>query len=124
MQKDHLEIILEDIQDKFDLVLEGHAALDKKIDKKFDQLSEKIDINSFKIDALHQTVKQNSQKIDALDEKVERNSLKIDALDEKVEKNSQKIDVLDKKIDAVAADLKAHRQDTEAHPGILKIKKS
>ena len=96
MQKDHLEIILEDIQDKFDLVLEGHAALDKKIDKKFDQLSEKIDINSFKIDALHQTVERNSRKIDALDGK----------------------------IDAVAADLKAHRQDTEAHPGILKIKKS
>jgi outer membrane murein-binding lipoprotein Lpp len=110
VQKDHLEIILEDIQGKFDLVLEGHAALDKKIDKKFDQLSEKIDINSFKIDALHQTVKQNSRK--------------IDALDKKVEKNSRKIDVLDGKIDAVAADLKAHRQDTEAHPGILKIKKS
>jgi len=92
VQKDHLEIILEDIQGKFDLVLEGHAALDKKIDKKFDQLSEKIDINSFKLDALHQTVKQNSRKIDTLDEKVER--------------NSQKIDVLDGKIDAVATDLR------------------
>ena len=30
MQKDYLEIILEDISIKFDLVLEGHAALDKK----------------------------------------------------------------------------------------------
>ena len=32
MQKDHLEIILEDIREKFDLVLEGHAALGGKID--------------------------------------------------------------------------------------------
>ena len=32
MQKDHLEIILKDIREKFDLVLEGHAALGGKID--------------------------------------------------------------------------------------------
>jgi len=110
VQKDHLEILLEDIRDKFDLVLEGHAALDKKIDLRFDQLNEKIEINTVKIDALHQKVKENSQKIDVLDKKVEQNSRKIDALDKKVEQNSRKIDALDKKVDAVAADLKAHLQ--------------
>ncbi len=95
MQKEHLEILLEDIREKFDLVLEGHASLDKKIGIKFDQLNEKIEINSLKIDALHQMVKQNSKKIDTLGIK----------------------------IDGVTADLKAHRKDTEAHPGILKVNK-
>ena len=53
MQKDHLEILLEDINSKFELVLEGYSALDKKIDVKFDELSEKIDMNTFKIDVLN-----------------------------------------------------------------------
>jgi hypothetical protein len=33
-----------------------------------------------------------------------------------------KVDVLDKKIGAVAADLAAHRRDTEAHPSLYKVK--
>ena len=73
MQKDYLEVILEDINSKFDLVLEGHASLDKKIDAKFDELSEKIDLNSFKIDALN-------DKIDAVDERL---SKCIDAVEHK-----------------------------------------
>ncbi|MRR06784.1 MAG: hypothetical protein EG828_07550 [Deltaproteobacteria bacterium] len=80
MNKDHLEILLEDIRSKFDLVLEGHAALDKKIDIRFDELNEKIEHNSFKIDTLN------------------------------------------KKIDGVAADLTAHRKDTEAHGAVYRVK--
>ena len=56
-----------------------------------------IELCNFKIDTLN-------KKIDAVDEKL---SKKIDAVDEK----------LSKKIDAVAADLKAHRADSEAHHG-------
>jgi len=56
MQKEHFEVLLEDISGKFDLVLEGHAALDGKIERKFDELNEKIDNNSFKIDVLNQKI--------------------------------------------------------------------
>lgn len=91
MEKDHLEILLEDIRGKFDLVLEGHAALDRKIDIRFDQLDEKIEHNSFMIAALN-------KKIDAVDER------------------------LSEKIDAVAADVAAHRADTEAHHGVYRVK--
>ena len=104
MKKEHFEVLLEDISGKFDLVLEGHAALDRKFDYKFDELNEKIEINSFKIDALN-------QKIDAVDARL---SKKIDGVDEK----------LSKKIDGVAADLKAHRADTEAHHGVYRVKES
>lgn len=43
----------------------------------------------------------------------------LGALDKKVGENSRKIDMLDRKIDGVVEDLKAHRKDTEAHPGML-----
>jgi hypothetical protein len=82
MQKDHLEILLEDIRGKFDLVIEGHDALNRKIDTKFDELKEEIGHNSFLI----------------------RN--------------------LNDKIDGVAADLSAHRADTEAHHGVYQVKES
>ena len=80
MEKEHLEMVLEDINGKFDLVLEGYAALDKKLDTRFDELNEKIEINSFKIDTLN------------------------------------------KKVDGVAAELKAHRLDTEAHRGVYGVR--
>jgi len=113
MKKDYLEIILEDMNSKFDLVLEGHAALDKKIDVKFDELSEKIELNSFKIDTLN-------KKMDAVDERL---SKKIDAVDEKLSKKIDAVDEkLSQKIDAVAADLKAHRADTEAHGDMYCVK--
>jgi hypothetical protein len=56
MEKEHLEIIQEDISGKFDLVLEGHAALDRKLEARFDQLNEKIEDNSFKIDILNRKI--------------------------------------------------------------------
>ncbi|MBA4419486.1 MAG: hypothetical protein C0392_16520 [Syntrophus sp. (in: bacteria)] len=80
MEKDNLEILLEDISGKFDLVLEGHAALRKEIRDTREELCEKISIVDFKVG------------------------------------------VLNEKIDAVAADLAAHRKDTEAHPTIYKVK--
>lgn len=115
MKKEHLEVILEDISSKFDLVLEGHAALDRKFDLKFDQLNEKIEINSFKIDTLN-------QKIDAVDARL---SKKIDAVDASLSKKIDAVDEnLSKKIDGVAADIKAHRVDTEAHHGVYRVKES
>ena len=91
MKKEHLEMILEDISGKFDLVLEGYSSLDKKLDTRFDELNEKIENNSFKIDVLN-------KKIDGVE-------------------NS-----LGKKVDGVAAELKAHRVDTEAHRGVYQVR--
>jgi len=146
MEKDHLEILLEDINGKFNLVLEGYTALDKKIDTRFDELNEKIENNSFMIGVLNNKIdavdERLSTKIDAVEEKL---SKRIDAVDEKLsqridavdEKLSQRIDAVDEKlskridsveenlggkIDAVAADLSAHRADTEAHHGIYRVK--
>ena len=89
MKKDRLEILLEDIQGKFELVFEGHAMLNNKIDRVATELSQKISEVDQKIDRVAENL---NQKIDRV------------AAD------------LGQKIDKVADDLSAHRADTEAHP--------
>lgn len=59
--------MLEDIRGKFDLVLEGHEALHKRIDIVHQKLDEKIDLNTFKLEAKIDGVESRlSQKIDAV----------------------------------------------------------
>ena len=106
MEKDHLEILLEDIRGKFDLVLEGHDVLHKEIRDTREELCEKVNLVDFKVETLN-------QKIDGVRDSLDR---KIDGVEESL---TQKIDgvrdELGQKIDAVAADLAAHRADTEGH---------
>ena len=52
MEKDHLEILLEDIRGKFDLVLEGHDALRKEIQDARRDLGDKISLVDFKVEAV------------------------------------------------------------------------
>ena len=56
MEKDHLEILLEDIRGKFELVLEGHESLSRKMDGRFDELNEKIEHRSFLLDTLNKKI--------------------------------------------------------------------
>ena len=102
MKKDNLEIMLEDIRGKFDLVLEGHDALHKEIRDTREELCEKINLVDFKVGVLN-------QKIDGVRDELGQ---QIDGV-----RNE-----LGQKIDAVAADLSAHRRDTEAHPSLYKVK--
>src|SRR4030043_400750 len=95
MDKDHLKILMEDIRGKFDLVLEGHDTLRKEIRDTREELGEKINLVDFKVETLN-------RKIDGVEESLSR---KIDGVR----------DELGQKIDAVAADLTAHRADTEIH---------
>jgi archaellum component FlaC len=72
MEKDHLEILLEDIQGKFDLVLEGHDVLRKEIRDTREELCEKINLVDFKVETLNQKIDgvrdELGQKIDAVAE--------------------------------------------------------
>jgi len=102
MEKEYLEMILENMDSKFDLVLEGQESLRKEMHGIRDELSEKIDMNTFKVEALN-------KKIDGVDERLNK---KIDGVEGR----------LSEKIDGVAADLKAHRADTEAHHGVYGVR--
>ena len=91
MEKESLEMILGNMDSKFDLVLEGQESIRKEMHNIRDDLAEKIENNSFKIDVLN-------KKIDGVEDK------------------------LGKKIDGVAAELKAHRADTEVHRGVYGVR--
>ena len=72
MDKDHLEILLEDIQGKFGLVLEGHDVLRKEIRDTREELCEKVNSVDFKVETLNQKIDgvrdELGQKIDAVAE--------------------------------------------------------
>ena len=56
MKKDHLEILLEDIRGKVDLVLEGHDALHKEIRDTREELCEKVNSVDFKVETLNSKI--------------------------------------------------------------------
>ena len=56
MDKDNLEMLLEDICGKFDLVLEGHSSLHKRIDIAEQNLNDKISLVDFKVEVLNQKI--------------------------------------------------------------------
>jgi uncharacterized coiled-coil DUF342 family protein len=63
MEKDHLEVLLEDIREKFDLVLEGHDVLRKDIGNLRNEVRENKDETNFKLDALHQRVENVREEL-------------------------------------------------------------
>ena len=89
MNKDHLEILLEDINGKFDLVLEGHDVLRKEI---------------------RELDRKNDERFDMVD-------FKIDALAGRVGGLENRFDGLESKVDSLGDELSEHRRDTEAHKG-------
>ena len=70
MKKDHLEILLEDMNSKFELVLEGHEVLRKEIGDLDRKNDERFDMVDLKFDALNEKVdhvdKRLGTKIDAV----------------------------------------------------------
>jgi vacuolar-type H+-ATPase subunit I/STV1 len=134
MNKDNLEILLEDIRGKFDLVLEGHEVLHKEIRDTRQELSEKIEFVDFKVEALNRKVDdvrdELNRKVDDVHDRLDRKVDHVhDALNRKIDdfrnELDQKIDRvesrLSQKIDAVAADLSAHRADTESHRPVYRV---
>lgn len=98
MEKDHLEVLLEDIRGKFDLVLEGHDSLRGEIRELGRKTEERFDLVDFKIDTLNQKIDTVAADLKMTDER------------------------LSGKIDAVAANLSAHRTDTEVHRNVWQVK--
>lgn len=98
MKKDHLEVTLEDISSKFELVLEGHAALKSDIDAFREESNQKHDETAFLLKALNTKVDKHREE-----------SLQRDDAQE------GRLNTLTEKLDAVADSLNSPRADTEAH---------
>ena len=111
MQKDHLEILLEEMNGKFTLVLEGHEALRNEIREARDESNTKHEHTAFMLDTLNKKIDNVNASLSA---RIDTVSARIDDVEAR----------LSEKLDAVAADLSAHRADTEAHHGIYCVKES
>ena len=109
MKQEYIEILLEEMNGKFDLVLEGHQGLNNEISRLRTETNERFDLVDMKFVALNTKVDKVAADLKATDERL---TSQINS----VENN------LTQKIDKVAADLKAHRQDTELHHGLYKVK--
>lgn len=88
MQKEHLEILLESIDSKFQVTLEAFQSLNQKIDTKIDELRTEL-----------------KQDIAVVDSKVMGLSKRLDSVEER----------LSCEIAEVRADLADHRNNTELH---------
>jgi chromosome segregation ATPase len=124
MEKDHLEILLEDIRGKFDLVLEGHSSLHAEMQSMRQDLGEKIEHVDFKVGILNQKIDGVEASLSARIDGIEASlSARIDGVEASLSARIDGVEAsLSEKIDAVAADLSAHRADTEAHHGVYRVK--
>ena len=143
MEKDNLEILLEDIRGKFDLVLEGHEGLRKEIRDTRHELCEKIDFVDFKVEAVNHkidgvaaetrantvAIQDLTHKIDDVATETRANTVAIQDLTHKIDGTAAETSAhtvalrdLTHKLDCVATDLSAHRADTEAHDTVYRVK--
>jgi hypothetical protein len=72
MEKEHLKMILEDLNGKFDLILEGHESLrgeirelSRKTDERFGLVDFKIDVLNKKIDGVADDLKDHRADTEA-----------------------------------------------------------
>lgn len=112
MEQDHLEILLEDINGKFDLVLEGHQVLRNDIQRVREESQERDDHLLFLIQTLN-------TKIDGVETRL---SACLDGVETRLDGVETRLDRVETKVDGVAADLAAHRRDTEAHGGVYCVR--
>jgi septal ring factor EnvC (AmiA/AmiB activator) len=102
MQKDHLEILLESIDSKFQITLEAFQSLNNKIDTKIDDLRVEL-----------------KEDIAVVDSKVMGLSKRLDSVEKRLsdEIAEVKTDLAEVKVDVaeIKTDLAAHRNNTEMH---------
>ncbi len=102
MQKDHLEILLESIDSKFQITLEAFQTLNQKIDTKVDELRVELKHDIAVVDS---KVMGLSKRLDGVEKRLSDEIAEVRA-----ELAEVKADVAE-----VKADVAAHRNNTELH---------
>ncbi|WP_027389988.1 hypothetical protein [Chrysiogenes arsenatis] len=112
MEKDHLEILLEDINGKFSLVLEGHSALYAAIQALSKKTDERFDLVDFQFKAMKDHIDNVEIR---LEKRIDGLEKRIDSLETRFDGLEVRFDSLERKVDGIALDLQEHRADTELH---------
>jgi len=120
----HFGVILEDIDSKLDLVVEGQGALDVKIDKVDEKLEDfkkevnyKFDIVFEKFDEVDQKFDKVDQKFDEVDQKFDKVDQKFDEVDQRFDEVDQRFDEVDQRFDEVTDELHVIRNELKEKVG-------
>ena len=106
----HFGVILEDIDSKLDLVVEGQGALDVKIDKVDEKLEDfKKEVN-YKFDIVFEKFDEVDQKFDEVDQR-------FDKVDQKFDEVDQRFDEVDQRFDEVTDELHVIRNELKEKVG-------
>ena len=113
----HFGVILEDIDSKLDLVVEGQGALDVKIDKVDEKLEDfKKEVN-YKFDIVFEKFDEVDQKFDKVDQKFDKVDQKFDEVDQKFDEVDQRFDEVDQRFDEVTDELHVIRNELKEKVG-------
>ena len=106
----HFGVILEDIDSKLNLVVEGQGALDVKIDKVDEKLEDfKKEVN-YKFDIVFEKFDEVDQKFDEVDQK-------FDEVDQRFDEVDQRFDEVDQRFDEVTDELHVIRNELKEKVG-------
>jgi len=113
----HFGVILEDIDSKLDLVVEGQGALDVKIDKVDEKLEDfKKEVN-YKFDIVFEKFDEVDQKFDKVDQKFDEVDQKFDKVDQRFDEVDQRFDEVDQRFDEVTDELHVIRNELKEKVG-------
>lgn len=124
MEKQYFEILLESMDSKINLILEGHNVLAKEIKDTRIELKEDISLLDHKITALSNRVSSVEtnlgSRIDAVETRIDsvemRLSTRIDSVETRLSARIDSVESnLSDKIDAVHTELIDHRNNSEMH---------
>jgi hypothetical protein len=117
MEKQSFEILLENIDSKFNLVLEGYSVLAKEIKDTRSELKEDISLLDVKITALSRRVDSVEASLGARIDAVEASlGARIDSVEARLGARIDSVEVnLGARIDAVHTELVEHRNNSELH---------
>jgi hypothetical protein len=117
-----LGIQREDFQKHVAVIGEGFQMLSEKIDRVETRLDKRMDCLEHKLAAVAAETNGNTIAIRDLTAETNGNTIAIRDLTAETRGNTIAIRDLTHKVDAVAADLSAHRADTEAHRPVYRVK--
>ena len=119
MEKDHLEILLEDMNGKFDLLLEGHQGLRNEITRTREELCEKIDLNTVRIEFVKEELISAKEELGARIDSVENNlGARIDSVENNLGERIDSVENnLNERIDSVENNLGERIDSVEKNLG-------
>ncbi len=132
MDRDHLEILLEDIRGKFDLVLEGHEGLRGDIERARQESKERDEHLLFLIQTVNGKVDgvearlgarldRVETRLDSVETRLDRVETRLDRVETRLDRVETRLGSVESKVDTLASELAAHRRDTEAHRGVYRV---